>query len=69
MWDFRAYHVRAINAATETEKTAINQELKEIYEGLDEAHKQLFNAQLQTFLMKQYQNLADDYEQIKKEES
>ncbi len=65
MWDFRSYHVRAINAATEEEKIAINQELKDIYEKLNEQDKQLFNEGLQSFLMKQYTNLADDYENIK----
>jgi hypothetical protein len=65
MWDYRSYHVRAINASSENEKAAINQELKDIYEALNEEDKVKFNEGLQAFLMKQYKNLADDYENIK----
>ena len=65
MWDFRSFHVRAINAASEEERAAINQELKDLYETLDESNKKLFNEGLQAFLLKQYANLADDYENIK----
>jgi hypothetical protein len=65
MWDFRSYHVRAINANSETEKASINAELKELYESLTEADKLLFNTGLQEFLMKQYKNLGDDYENLK----
>jgi hypothetical protein len=65
MWDFRSYHVRAINASTETEKAAINKELKDIYDSLNEEDKVLFNNGLQAFLTKQYNTLADDYENIK----
>jgi hypothetical protein len=65
MWDFRSYHVRAINASSETEKETINKELKDIYESLTEEDKVLFNNSLQAFLTKQYNTLADDYENIK----
>ncbi len=65
MWDFRSYHVRAINASTEAEKAQINQELKDVYENLNEEDKKLFNEGLQAFLLKQYANLADDYQNIK----
>jgi hypothetical protein len=64
-WDFRSFHVRAINAVSEAEKEAINQELKDLYAGLEEEQKTLFNEQLQAFLLKQYKTLADDYEQVK----
>ncbi|MGL4632790.1 MAG: hypothetical protein ACRCVT_16420 [Leadbetterella sp.] len=64
-FDFRSYHVRAINASSETEKAAINQELKEVYESLNESDKKTFNEELQVFLMGQYKNLSDTYDQIK----
>lgn len=35
-FDFKSYHVRAINAANDEEKKAINQELKDFYAGLSE---------------------------------
>jgi hypothetical protein len=64
MWDFRSFHVRAINAGSETEKAAINAELKATYEKLNDEDKVLFNTSLQAFLVKQYKNLGDDYENI-----
>jgi hypothetical protein len=69
MWDFRAYHVRAINAATEAEKASINQELKDHYESLNESDKKLFNEALQSYLLNQYKTLADDYQHIKNAEN
>lgn len=65
MFDFRKFHVRSINAETETEKAAINQELKDIYAGLDEEDKSKFNQELQAFLISQYKNLNDQVGAIK----
>lgn len=53
-FDFKKYHVRAINAATEEEKAAINAELKSMYDGLTEEQKSIFNEELQSFLVKEY---------------
>ncbi|MCU0341246.1 MAG: hypothetical protein MUE30_15310 [Spirosomaceae bacterium] len=64
-FDFRQYHVRAINANSEAEKAAINQELKDLYETLNETEKVAFNEQLQTFLVSQYKSLATDYNALK----
>ena len=33
-YDFRKYHIHSINAATDAERAAINQELKDLYEAL-----------------------------------
>lgn len=64
-FDFRKYHVRGINAATEAEKAAINQELKDLYDALSEEDKKAFNEQLQVFLMTQYKIIGDDYQALK----
>lgn len=65
-FDFRKYHVRAINAQNEAEKAAINQELKDLYDSLSEGDKKVFNEELQKFLMSQYKTIGDDYEAMKK---
>lgn len=65
-FDFRKYHVRAINAQNDAEKAAINQELKDLYETLSDEDKKNFNEQLQLFLVGQYKSLSDDYEALKK---
>ncbi|MHA8053246.1 hypothetical protein [Aquirufa sp. Wall-65K1] len=64
-FDFKSYHVRAINAADETEKKAINQELKDFYASLDEEEKKVFNAELQRYLLHEVGRLGSDYEAIK----
>lgn len=53
-FDFKKYHVRAMNAASEEEKANINAELKALYEGLTEEEKKVFNEELQSFLVKEY---------------
>ena len=63
-FNFRSYHYRSINAASETEKAAINQELKDLYALLSEADKTIFNEQLQHFLTTEYGRLRTDYESI-----
>ena len=50
-----------MNATTDTEKAAINQELKELYNTLDEASKKIFNEELQQFLLKEYAAINSMY--------
>lgn len=64
-YDFRKYHYRSINAATDAERAAINQELKELYESLPDEEKIEFNNQLQTFLAKEMGRLKSGYESVK----
>jgi hypothetical protein len=64
-YDFRKYHYRSINAADDAERTAINQELKDLYTSLSEDQKAEFNRQLQTFLAKEMGRLKSDYESVK----
>lgn len=64
-FDFRKYHVRAINAQNEAEKAAINQELKDLYDGLSEEDKKVFNEELQKFLMSQHKTIGDEYQALK----
>lgn len=64
-FDFRKYHVRAINAQNEAEKAAINQELKDLYDSLSEDDKKVFNEELQKFLMSQYKTIGDEYQALK----
>lgn len=64
-FDFKSYHVRAINAANDEEKKAINQELKNFYAGLSEEEKPAFNQELQHFLLTEMGRLGSDYQAIK----
>ena len=64
-FDFRKFHVRSINAASDAERQAINQELKAVYAALDETEKVQFNEELQRFLVGQYKTLSDDYQAVK----
>jgi uncharacterized protein (DUF2267 family) len=64
-YDFRSYHYRSINAATEAERAAINQELKDLYASLPDEEKAEFNQQLQTFLAKEMGKLKSNYESVK----
>jgi uncharacterized protein (UPF0335 family) len=63
-FDFKRYHIRSINAANETERASINQELKDLYESLSEEEKVVFNKQLQTFISHELGRLKSDYESI-----
>ena len=45
-FNLKSYHIRGINASTEAEKLAVNQELKYLYESLSEEDKKDFNEQL-----------------------
>ncbi|RXK49864.1 hypothetical protein [Aquirufa rosea] len=64
-FDFKSYHIRAINASDEAEKKAINQELKDFYASLGEEEKKVFNAELQRYLLQEVGRLGSDYEAIK----
>lgn len=63
-FDFKRYHMRSINAASGEERTAINQELKDLYATLSEMEQDEFNAQLQLFLATEVGRLKSDYESI-----
>lgn len=52
-FNLKSYHIRAMNASSEAEKAAINQELKDLYDSLPEEDKKDFNEQLQTFLIQE----------------
>jgi uncharacterized protein (DUF2267 family) len=64
-YDFRSYHYRSINAVTDAERAAINQELKDLYAALPDEEKPEFNRQLQTFLTKEMGKLKSNYESVK----
>ena len=64
-YDLRSYHYRSINAASDAERAAINQELKALYESLPDAEKENFNRQLQSFLAKEMGRLKSNYESVK----
>ncbi len=64
-YDFRKYHYRSINAASDAERADINQELKAIYEALSDPEKDEFNRQLQAFLAKEMGRLKSNYESVK----
>ena len=61
-FNLKAYHVRGMNAETEAEKLAINQELKELYDSLSEEDQKDFNEQLQTFLVKEMAAIKSVYD-------
>ena len=61
-FDFKKYHVRAMNASSEAEKSAINKELKDFYEQLPEVEKKSFNEELQSFLIKEMANIKSVYD-------
>lgn len=58
-----------MNAETEAEKLAINQELKDLYDSLSEEDKKDFNDQLQTFLVKEMAAIKSVYDATKTEDS
>ena len=66
-FNLKSYHIRAMNASTEAEKKAINQELKELYESLSVEDKKDFNEQLQTFLIKEMATINSFYHASKEE--
>lgn len=64
-YDFKRFHIRSINAASDEERAAINQELKDLYNNLPEEEKKGFNEQLQQFLAKEMGRIKSDYESVK----
>ncbi|WP_310589559.1 hypothetical protein [Flectobacillus longus] len=54
-----------MNASSAEERATINQELKDLYASLSPEDQKEFNAQLQTFLVKEMGRLRSDYEAIK----
>lgn len=64
-YDFKKYHYRSINAATDAERVAINQELKDLYASLPDTEKDEFNRQLQVFLTTEVSRLKSNYESVK----
>lgn len=68
-FDFKSYHVRAINAHSDLEKAAINQEFKDYYASLSEEEKRFFNIELQKYLMQEVGRLGTDYEAIKDQQN
>jgi hypothetical protein len=64
-FDFKRYHIRSMNAASDEERAAINLELKESYASLPEEDKQEFNVQLEKFMIVEMGRLSNDYEAIK----
>jgi hypothetical protein len=64
-YNFRQYHYRSMNAASDEERAAINQELKDLYASLPDDEKEVFNTELQTFLAKEMGRLKSSYESIK----
>ncbi|GAB3513681.1 hypothetical protein [Emticicia fontis] len=66
-FNLKSYHVRAMNASTEAEKAAINQELKDLYDSLPADDKKDFNEQLQTFLIKEMATINSFYQATKEE--
>jgi hypothetical protein len=61
-FDFKKYHVRAMNASSEAEKLEINKELKDYYNALDESDKAIFNEELQSFLIKEMASIKSVYD-------
>jgi hypothetical protein len=66
MFDYKKYQIRAANAATNEEKMAINQELKDLYAGFSAEEKMEFDVGLEEFLKKENARLKADYEAIKR---
>jgi hypothetical protein len=66
-FNLKSYHIRGMNASSEAEKSAINQELKDLYESLSDEDKKDFNNQLQTFLIKEMASINSFYQATKEE--
>lgn len=64
-FDFKKYHYRSINAGSDAERAAINQELKALYAALPDEEKTTFNEELQTFLAREMGRLKSNYESMK----
>ncbi|GAB2802549.1 hypothetical protein GCM10027275_56020 [Rhabdobacter roseus] len=64
-FDFKRFHLRSINAHSEAERAAINQELKALYASLSSEEQQEFNEQLQAFLVREMGRLKSDFDSVK----
>ena len=64
-FNLKSYHIRGMNASSEAEKAAINQELKNLYESLSDEDKKDFNEHLQTFLIKEMATINSFYQATK----
>jgi len=63
-FNFKRFHIRSMNAGSDEERGLINQELKDLYNGLSEEDKKDFNEELQNFLTTQVARIKSDYESI-----
>jgi len=63
-FNFKRFHIRSMNTGSDEERGLINQELKDLYNGLSEEDKKDFNEQLQNFLTNQVARIKSDYESI-----
>ncbi|NIJ55618.1 hypothetical protein [Dyadobacter arcticus] len=63
-FDFKRFHIRSMNASTDQERAAINQELKELYASLPDDEKKIFNEGLKKFLTSEVGRIKSDYESV-----
>ena len=68
-FDFKSFHLRSIHAESDQDRLLINVELKNLYDSLTLDEKQIFNFELQKFLMTEVGRLGSDYEAIKNQAS
>ncbi|WP_353722437.1 hypothetical protein [Dyadobacter sp. 676] len=64
-YDFKRFHIRSMNAATNQERAEINQELKDLYASLPADEKKAFNEELQHFLTREVARIKSDYESVR----
>jgi hypothetical protein len=63
-FDYKKYQMRAANAATNEEKLAINQELKDLYASYSDEEKKAFDIGLDEFLKKEKNILEAQYQAV-----
>jgi len=69
IFDFKSFHLRSIHAESDQDRLLINVELKNLYDSLTQDEKQIFNLELQKFLITEVGKLGSDYEAIKNQAS
>jgi hypothetical protein len=69
IFDFKSFHLRSIHAESDQDRLLINVELKNLYDSLTLDEKQIFNLELQKFLISEVGRLGSDYEAIKNQAS
>ena len=69
IFDFKSFHLRSIHAESDQDRLLINVELKNLYDSLTLDEKQIFNLELQKFLISEVGRLGSDYEAIKDQAS